>query len=160
MSAPCTKCNGCGRVANTPDQEPWSVWENIPVKAAIAIIVGVVKPITCPRCNGTKIEPDQKSMATPSQSVPANVPHGTPELDKSVRRPFELAVQRLRDAELAANAHALEQLDRTDSPEGVAKDALEARRAANEYALAAKVLEEAVVDLNELTVRCSSALTA
>lgn len=49
----CPKCNGCGRVADTESQEPWSVWEDLPLKSSHAVIAGVVNPITCSRCGGT-----------------------------------------------------------------------------------------------------------
>lgn len=48
--APCPKCDGCGQVANTPDQEPWSVWMALPLKSCGAVVVGFVKPIPCPQC--------------------------------------------------------------------------------------------------------------
>lgn len=49
----CQKCDGCGKVANTEDQEPWTVWMNLPLQSAGAVILGIVKPITCPYCKGT-----------------------------------------------------------------------------------------------------------
>lgn len=49
----CPKCLGEGKVANSDDQEPWSMWTNLPLKSAAAVLVGLVKPIDCPRCNGT-----------------------------------------------------------------------------------------------------------
>jgi hypothetical protein len=53
----CQKCNGCGKIANSQQQEPWTYWENLPVKNAIAIISGIVKPIECPTCKGTGYAP-------------------------------------------------------------------------------------------------------
>lgn len=55
---PCTKCEGCGYVADTPEQEPWTQWMNLPLKSSIAVIMGLVKRIECPRCNETGYEPD------------------------------------------------------------------------------------------------------
>lgn len=49
----CTKCQGCGQVANTDAEEPWSQWADLPSESSAAVIVGLVKPITCPDCNGS-----------------------------------------------------------------------------------------------------------
>lgn len=49
----CLRCNGCGRIANSDDGEPWTMWETLPVKSAAAVIMGLVRPIPCPACNGT-----------------------------------------------------------------------------------------------------------
>ena len=49
----CQACDGCGKVANTDDKEPWTVWANLPVKSAAAVIMGLVKPIPCDECGGT-----------------------------------------------------------------------------------------------------------
>jgi len=48
----CKKCDGCGQVANTEDQEPWTVWLEMPLGSAAAVLVGIVKPIPCPECKG------------------------------------------------------------------------------------------------------------
>lgn len=48
----CMKCEGCGRVANTTAQEPWSAWEALPLECQSVVILGVIVPIVCPRCNG------------------------------------------------------------------------------------------------------------
>lgn len=53
----CPKCNGEGKVANSIDQEPWSAWANLPPGSDLAVVVGLVKPIECPRCKGTGEEP-------------------------------------------------------------------------------------------------------
>lgn len=57
MGEICEKCNGCGKVANTPDQEPWSVWTSLPLHSAAAVLVGIVRPTTCPECHGTGEKP-------------------------------------------------------------------------------------------------------
>lgn len=49
----CVKCDGCGQVANDDDQLPWSYWKELPLQSAVAVLVGLVQPITCPECNGT-----------------------------------------------------------------------------------------------------------
>jgi hypothetical protein len=50
---PCRVCDGCGKVADTPDQEPWTVWTNLPANSAVAVVLGVVKPMDCPECHGS-----------------------------------------------------------------------------------------------------------
>lgn len=49
----CPKCQGSGRVADSDDQEPWSAWENLPLKSAAAVLIGLVRPMPCPRCGGS-----------------------------------------------------------------------------------------------------------
>lgn len=49
----CDACDGCGRVANDEDQTPWVAWQQLPIQSAIAVALGLVRPITCPRCAGS-----------------------------------------------------------------------------------------------------------
>lgn len=49
----CSKCDGCGKVANTDDQEPWSAWMNLPLQSSAAVVMGLVRPIDCLACKGT-----------------------------------------------------------------------------------------------------------
>lgn len=56
MSEKCRSCRGCGKLANTADAEPWSMWEDLPVKSAAAVLLGWVKPVTCPACNGSGLK--------------------------------------------------------------------------------------------------------
>lgn len=49
----CPQCDGCGRIANTEEGEPWKYWAELPVKSAIAVVAGIVRPVECPRCKGT-----------------------------------------------------------------------------------------------------------
>lgn len=49
----CWKCNGCGQIANTDRQEPWTAWEQLPVRSAMAVVLGLVRPVLCPVCDGT-----------------------------------------------------------------------------------------------------------
>lgn len=49
----CSKCDGCGRIANDEDETPWKFWENLPLKSGAAVIAGVVCPVVCHVCNGT-----------------------------------------------------------------------------------------------------------
>lgn len=50
---PCRRCDGCGRVANSEDAEPWSEWEALPPGSDLAVQMGVVRPVTCLDCNGS-----------------------------------------------------------------------------------------------------------
>ena len=48
----CTRCDGCGRIANSEDGEPWATWENLrPVSQAVES--GLVSPIECPDYGGS-----------------------------------------------------------------------------------------------------------
>lgn len=49
----CTTCDGCGQLADSDGREPWSVWENLPARSALAVVMGFVKPVPCDVCGGT-----------------------------------------------------------------------------------------------------------
>lgn len=49
----CTNCDGCGKVADTEDQEPWTAWTSLPLHSSAAVLTGMVKPIPCPECGGS-----------------------------------------------------------------------------------------------------------
>ncbi len=49
----CPKCEGCGKVADTKDQEPWTAWTSLPLNSSAAVLLGFIKPKTCPKCNGS-----------------------------------------------------------------------------------------------------------
>jgi hypothetical protein len=53
MTETCTKCDGCGEVADTEDQEPWTLWDALPEICRSAVMLGIVRAVTCPACNGT-----------------------------------------------------------------------------------------------------------
>lgn len=55
----CPKCEGCGKIANTKDQEPWTVWLDMPVGSATAVIMGLVRPLECPACHGSGKENEE-----------------------------------------------------------------------------------------------------
>jgi len=61
MSEKCKRCEGCGKIANTEDGEPWTVWEKLPSPSNLAVQMGLVRPIPCPDCGGTgkKAEADE-----------------------------------------------------------------------------------------------------
>ena len=49
----CDRCDGCGQIANDDEGTPWSFWLNLPVKSAVAVMMGIVKPLPCPECGGS-----------------------------------------------------------------------------------------------------------
>lgn len=49
----CGRCDGCGKIADSDEGEPWSMWEALPAQAKAAVVLGIVKPIECPDCGGT-----------------------------------------------------------------------------------------------------------
>ncbi len=53
MSKRCMRCDGCGQIANSDDGESWTSWENLPPGSDLAVVVGLVFPITCPVCTGS-----------------------------------------------------------------------------------------------------------
>jgi hypothetical protein len=52
MGTPCPRCEGCGRIADSDEGEPWTFWMNLPLKSALAVTLGLVKPVACPQCDG------------------------------------------------------------------------------------------------------------
>lgn len=54
----CEHCDGEGQVADTANQGPWSMWENLPLASSAAVTVFLVRPIDCPRCGGTGEVPE------------------------------------------------------------------------------------------------------
>lgn len=49
---PCPRCKGCGQLANTDTQEPWTDWTSVPIGSALAVFLGLVEPIPCTECGG------------------------------------------------------------------------------------------------------------
>lgn len=58
LPPPCDRCEGCGQIANTNSGEAWTHWADMPVKSAAAVMMGIVRPISCPDCGGSgKVRP-------------------------------------------------------------------------------------------------------
>lgn len=57
VTRPCDRCDGCGRVADSDNQEPWTAWEQLPPASGIAVQLGLVNPMPCPACHGAKRVP-------------------------------------------------------------------------------------------------------
>ena len=49
----CSQCLGYKRVANTDEHESWKYWDELPASARLAVDLGIVCPIECPKCKGT-----------------------------------------------------------------------------------------------------------
>jgi hypothetical protein len=54
----CDRCEGCGKIDNG-DGAPWTAWLSLPLQSSAAVLMGLVKPIPCPDCNGTGVEPEK-----------------------------------------------------------------------------------------------------
>ena len=54
----CMLCDGYKRIDDGKDGVSWKHWEELPAQSAIAVRMGLVKPIVCPRCNGSGKEPE------------------------------------------------------------------------------------------------------
>lgn len=52
----CQKCLGWKQIANDNAQSSWKYWAELPMPATIAVQMGMVFPIDCPRCMGTGVE--------------------------------------------------------------------------------------------------------
>lgn len=48
----CSTCDGCGKIANDDDRTPWTYWAELKPPSNMAVAMGLVRPITCPDCNG------------------------------------------------------------------------------------------------------------
>lgn len=70
MLETCETCEGCGKLANTKDREPWSRWLQLPVRSAVALQVGIVTPITCPDCQGAGKVQQQRFPIQRAGTVP------------------------------------------------------------------------------------------
>jgi hypothetical protein len=53
----CRQCLGWKRVANSDDGESWKYWAELAPPSNLAVMLGVVQPVECPRCKGTGKEP-------------------------------------------------------------------------------------------------------
>lgn len=53
----CQQCLGWKRV-DDGKQQSWKYWAELPAQSAVAVRMGLVRPIECPRCHGTGREPE------------------------------------------------------------------------------------------------------
>ena len=61
----CPQCDGGGKLADTEDREPWSAWTSLPLQSAAAVVMGMVRPIECDRCQGSGEIDDETENETP-----------------------------------------------------------------------------------------------
>lgn len=59
----CQKCLGWKQIANDDDQSSWKFWAELPPPSNLAVQVGMVFPIDCPRCQGSGKEPTAADRA-------------------------------------------------------------------------------------------------
>lgn len=55
----CTRCQGWKRIDNGSEGISWKYWAELPAGSDIAVKLGIVKPIECPRCKGSGQEPGE-----------------------------------------------------------------------------------------------------
>ena len=58
----CQQCIGWKRIANDDEQLSWKHWAELSPPSNIAVQLGLVFPIECPRCKGTGIEPKRENV--------------------------------------------------------------------------------------------------
>ncbi len=54
----CSRCDGCGKIADSDDGEPWTAWTSLPPGSDLAVRMGIVKPVPCPKCDGKGVVTD------------------------------------------------------------------------------------------------------
>lgn len=50
---PCSRCDGCGKIANDEEGTPWIAWQSLPPGSDMAVRLGQVVPLECPKCGGS-----------------------------------------------------------------------------------------------------------
>ena len=65
----CQNCDGCGKIANDEDGTPWTVWESLPLKSSAAVLMGLIRPIPCPVCDGTGLTGGHKQPAAQENAM-------------------------------------------------------------------------------------------
>lgn len=58
----CKRCLGWKRVANSDDGESWKYWAELAPPSNLAVQLGIVVPLVCPRCDGTGIDPNARDQ--------------------------------------------------------------------------------------------------
>jgi len=60
----CRRCLGWKKIANDDEQSPWKHWAELRPPENLAVQLGLVFPIDCPRCQGTGKEPSTEARNT------------------------------------------------------------------------------------------------
>lgn len=121
MLVKCETCDGCGKLADTEDREPWSRWLEIPVKSALALQIGLVRPIPCTVCKGKGKVPDYSGNN--ADRIQRSLEEAVTDLRESVKA-LETAVNEYCESIASQNRElraVAEQLIETDQKQ---KDAL------------------------------------
>lgn len=66
---PCRHCLGWKKIANSTDGESWKYWAELPSPENLAVVIGVVFPVDCPRCQGTGKEPSAAERSARLQTT-------------------------------------------------------------------------------------------
>jgi len=59
----CQQCLGWKRVANDDERSSWKHWAELPAPENIAVRLGLVYPVECPRCQGSGRERADEAQA-------------------------------------------------------------------------------------------------
>jgi hypothetical protein len=93
----CERCKGWKRIDDGVEGISWKHWAELPEQSAIAVRMGLVKPITCPDCNGSGRQPTVVSVESeapegqidPSEPEEASLPplrHDTGEFETPLKQ--------------------------------------------------------------------------
>jgi len=52
LGGTCQRCDGCGKI-DDGEGLPWKYWAELPLQSSTAVLIGLVKPLTCPGCGGS-----------------------------------------------------------------------------------------------------------
>ncbi len=58
----CSRCDGCGLIADSDEGEPWTAWRDLPPGSDLAVQMGLVKPIPCPKCCGVVVDTSETTQ--------------------------------------------------------------------------------------------------
>lgn len=54
----CERCLGWKHIDDGDEGISWKYWIELPAQSRIAVTLGLVRPVVCPRCGGTGAEPE------------------------------------------------------------------------------------------------------
>lgn len=59
----CSRCDGCGQIANDENGSPWTYWERLPEASKLAVRMLIVRPLKCPDCEGSGNDGERPASA-------------------------------------------------------------------------------------------------